>query len=156
MLGSLMASGCSRESAPAAKPAFEVGAAIRSQCEPEGDGIPAAFCQPLNAAVAELRAERRDDAWAVEMEKHIDEMFRDDGRYWAEIRSLECRRSLCAVEYAQDLDGGPTMNEMAFICLLQWLEPTTGGMGFEMSATSSKHKVVAVMIWKKKSGVQAG
>jgi hypothetical protein len=158
ILASLVATGCSPEApSTSARRSFELGSAITNQCEPtEGNGYPAAYCEPLNAAVAALRVEHRDEAWAGEMEKHIDEMFRADGRYWAEIRSLECRQTLCAVEYAQDLDAGPTLNEMAFVRLLQWLEPTTGGMGFEMSPASSRHKVISVMVWRKKPPATAG
>ena len=148
--------GCTQEADPPSRGSFELGAAIQGQCEPAGGGIPAAFCQPLAAAISELRAETRDDAWAAGMEQRIDEMFRSDGKYWAEIRSLDCRQTLCAVEYAQDVNGGPTLNEMAFVRLLQWLEPTTGGMGYEVSPASSQYKVVVVMVWKKKSLTRNG
>lgn len=134
-----------------------MASAITTQCHPpEGNGHPAAFCEPLNAAVAALRAESRDDAWADEMEKHIGETFLADGKYWAEIRSLECRQTLCAVEYAQNVNGGPAVNELAFVRVLQWLEPITGGMGFEQSSTSSQWNVIMVMIWKKKPAASAG
>jgi hypothetical protein len=33
---------------------------------------------------------------------------------------------------------------------IQPLEPATGGMGFEITPSSSQYKVISVMVWKKK------
>ena len=139
--------GCSNASSSKAQRPFALGPAIRGQCE--GEGAPAAFCPPLNEVIAQMLAEQRDENWADDMEKRIDQAMQVNGKYWAEIRSLECRRTLCALEYAARIDSACGVNARAFDALLRSLEPVSGGMGFELPKVDSEARVIGVMVWKR-------
>jgi len=97
-----------------------------------------------------MLSEPRDSGWADDMEQRIDEAMQVHGKYWAEIRSLECRRTLCALEYAARIDSAPGVNTRAFDELLRSLEPVAGGMGFELPKADSEARVIGVMVWKRR------
>lgn len=141
--------GCFDASSPQEKRPFALGPAIQSQCETEG--VAAAFCQPLKEVIAQMLVESRDEAWADNMEQRIEEALQVDGKRWAEIRSLECRRTLCALEYAVSTGTPAGVNAEAFDKLLLSLEPISGGTGFEMPKAGDKARVVGVMVWKRTS-----
>ncbi len=142
-------SGCSEASMTQPRRPFTLGPAIQEQCGQEGTR--AAFCQPLNASIAQMLAEPRDAAWADAMERRIDEMMQVNGKYWAEIRSLECRRTLCALEYVAAIDPALNVNAEAFDGLLSLLEPVTGGVGYELPNAGGEGRVVGVMVFKRAS-----
>jgi hypothetical protein len=143
--------GCSNASTSETPLPFTLGPAVRAQCE--GEGIPAAYCQPLNEAITQMLAESRDKDWADEMEQRIAEAMHLDGKHWAEIRSLECRRTLCALEYAARIDAAPAENTEGFDELLQSLESVSGGIGYELPKADGEARVVGVMVWKRKQEV---
>ena len=62
-----------------------------------------------------------------------------NGRPWAEIRALECRRTYCALEYAvdiDDLDHDVDGNEE----LEKLMEPVAGVMAPELPSNRGKEK----------------
>jgi hypothetical protein len=121
---------------------FEIGPAIRQMCE--GPGMPAAFCPELDSFVAALRAESRDASWAAEMESRIENYLRAMVGKEVDIRSLECRSTLCAVEYATAIPTGEEPVDDAET-LLGPLEPESGGIGYELAAKDQPAKVVCVL-----------
>ena len=132
---------------PESQRPFEVGSAVRQMCE--GPGIPAAFCPGLNSFVAALRAESRDASWADAMESRIENYLRAMSGKQVDIRSLECKSTLCAVEYATTFPTGeePDVDAEA---LLGPLEPESGGIGYELPVKDQPPKVVAVIGFRRR------
>lgn len=147
MSASLMvACGASREPGP-----FHLSASVADSCKPPGN--PAAFCRDLQHFLAELSAEPRDAEWARAMELRIERSLRVKGRPAGEIRSLECRSTLCAVEYVVDPEhvaqaDGDAQLELA-------MEPRTGGLAYESGGASGRHLLVTVMCWQKRRDERA-
>jgi hypothetical protein len=127
---------------------FEIGPAIRQMCE--GPGMPAAFCPELDSFVAALRAESRDTSWAAEMESRIENYLHAMLGKEADIRSLECRATLCAAEYATTIPIGEDPVDDAET-LLGPLEPESGGIGYEMANKDQPAKVVCVLGFKRRA-----
>jgi hypothetical protein len=144
MMCSLLA-GCGA-GAGADRGRFHLSASVADSCKPPG--LPAAFCRDLQGFLAELSAESRDEEWAAAMEARIEKSLRVKGQPAGEIRSLECRRTLCAVEFVVDpariarADGDAEL-ELA-------MEPRTGGLAYESGGASGRHRLVTVMCWQKR------
>ena len=125
---------------------FHLSASIADTCKPPGN--PAAFCRDLQGFLAELSADSRDAEWATQMESRIEKSLQVLGRAVGEIRSLECRSSLCAVEFVVDPEhveqaDGDSALELA-------MEPRTGGLAYESGGASGRHRLVTVMCWQKR------
>ena len=101
-------------------------------------------CQQMNQFLAQLRAEPRDEKWATSREDLLKRKFLAAGRKDLEIRALECRRSLCAIEYSLRID---IHTELDFGGLDGVLEPVTGAFAPEVDHVSG-HRSVTVMGFK--------
>jgi hypothetical protein len=142
VLSLLLLAGCG---AGGGRGRFHLSASMADSCKPPGS--PAAFCRDLQGFLAELSAESRDEEWAAAMESRIEKSLRVKGRAVGEIRSLECRRTLCAVEFVMDPERVAPADGDAELELA--LEPRTGGLAYEAGA-SGRHLLVAVMCWEKR------
>jgi hypothetical protein len=137
--------GASNQS-PIGKP-FELSPSVRDYCK----AMPSlAMCQAFSPLLAQFLAEKRDARWAAPIEARIENFMRVGGQPKVEIRSLECRSSHCALEYAVridgmdfDVDGDPELEKL--------VESMGGVMAPEVGATPAGHRMVSVMIWKKVS-----
>jgi hypothetical protein len=143
LLGALLLAAC--DAGPERGP-FHLSASVVDSCRPPG--IPAAYCAGLQRFLAELSAEPRDAEWASAMESRIEKSLLVKGRRAGEIRSLECRRTLCAVEYVVDPEHVEQADGDAALELE--MEPRTGGLAYESGGASGRHHVVTVMCWQKR------
>lgn len=63
-----------------------------------------AMCEEFERRLSEFLAESRDARWAAPVEKLISKSTLVNGKPRFEMRALECRRSLCVLEYAVSID----------------------------------------------------
>jgi hypothetical protein len=82
------------------------------------------------------------------MESLIERSLRVKGQTVGEIRSLECRRSLCAVEFVVDPERVAQADGDAELELA--MEPRTGGLAYESGGANGRHRLVTVMCWQKR------
>jgi hypothetical protein len=109
------------------------------------------MCEAFAPQLAEFLAEPRDAEWAAPVERLIAKSMLVDGRRWAEIRALECRRTRCALEYAvstedlgRNVDGDAELDRL--------MEPIGGVMAPELTSGSAKGGMwVSVLIWRKRA-----
>jgi hypothetical protein len=141
----VLSTACTSDTVPSRS--FSLSPSLQHQCE--GDGLHPDYCEPLNAAVIELKAETRDDAWADRMEALLAGMMTVEGKVWGEARSIECRRTLCAIEFAMPVSPPPQMDKEPMSRLKGQLEPTIGGFAPEFGVDSSKFRSVYVMICRR-------
>jgi hypothetical protein len=128
--------------------AFRLGAAMREQCA--SAPAPAPFCADLHDFLGKLAGEPRDARWAGDMEARLRKFLLVDGKPWAELRSLECRRTRCAMEFATSLaTAGEDIKGDGFDELLELMEPASGGMAYELPGANTPPKVVTVMCWQR-------
>jgi hypothetical protein len=125
---------------------FKVSDAVTTYCAMQP---PLMMCQMFAPQLAEFLAESRDAAWAAPMEKLIVKSMRVGGKQWTEIRALECRRTLCALEYAvpvddlnHNVDGDADLDRL--------MEPEGGVMAPELPSGMGAGKMVSVLIWRKR------
>jgi hypothetical protein len=76
---------------------FRASDSIMKKCNPDPNSP--WTCARLNELLPRLAKEPRDDAWATMMERKLRDRVQADGREF-EIRALECRSTVCAVECA--------------------------------------------------------
>lgn len=143
MMCLLMIAGCDTS---ADRGRFHLSASVADSCKPPGS--PAAFCRDLQGFLAELSAESRDEEWAEAMEARIEKSLRVKGQAVGEIRSLECRRTLCAVEFVVDPERVAQADGDAELELT--MEPRTGGLAYELGGAGGRHRLVTVMCWQKR------
>src|SRR5688500_3145851 len=125
---------------------FRISASVTQFCSYQP---PATMCVQFRPVFDEFLAETRDAQWAQHVERLILQFFLVNGQPWAETRSLECRRTLCALEYAVDvdnLDHDADGSEQ----LERLMEPVTGVMAPELPSAGGKGKIVSVLIWRKR------
>jgi hypothetical protein len=108
------------------------------------------MCEAFAPRLAELLAEPRDARWAAPVEALIARSMLVDGKPWVQIRALECRRTLCALEYAvpaddldHDVDGNAELE--------QFMEPVSGVVVPEPASGPGKSRMVSVLIWLRRS-----
>ena len=108
------------------------------------------MCEVFEPQMAEFLAESRDAKWAAPMETRIAKSMLVDGKPWAEIRALECRRTRCALEYAvsiddldHDVDGDAELDRL--------MDPAGGVVVPEPPSDSGKGKMISVLIWRRRS-----
>ena len=126
---------------------FRVSAAVTTYCA-ELAGL--AMCEAFKPQITEFFAEKREADWARAVEPLIARSLLVRGKSWAVIRSLECRRTLCALEYAvftDDLDREADGSEE----LARQVEPTGGVMAPELPGSDGRAKIVSVLIFRKRS-----
>ena len=82
------------------------------------------------------------------METLIEKSMRVEGKAWIEIRALECRRTLCALEYAvpvgdlsRDVDGSEELDRL--------VEAVGGVVIPELPSGTGQGKIVTVLLWRK-------
>jgi len=133
-----------KPSAAIGKP-FQLSPAITEFCAVKP---PAMMCEAFEPQLKEFLAETRDPQWAAQVEPLIAKSMLVKGRSWAEIRSLECRRTRCALEYAvstddlnHDADGNQELDRL--------MEPTGGVVVPEVSPGGGG-KIVSVLLWRKR------
>jgi hypothetical protein len=98
--------------------------------------------------------ESRDEARAPVLERRVEAAMKVDGKYWAEVRSLECRRTLCVVEWMADESRNSAINaeHAAFATLRPELEYVAGGVWYQLPSTMARVKVTAVQVFRIKTG----
>lgn len=124
---------------------FRVSDSVATYCS---EGRSLAMCEAFKPLLAEFFAETRDAAWAGTIEPLIEKSMLVQGKPRAEIRALECRRTMCALEYAvfvDDLDHGVDGSEQ----LSRLMEPLGGVMAPELPGADGRGKIVSVLIWRK-------
>ena len=130
---------------PVGKP-FRISESVKSYCAMKPPAMMCAMFEPL---LAEFMGEKREAPWAATMEMLIEKSMRVDGRRWVEIRGLECRRTLCALEYAvpvddmdHDVDGSEELERL--------MDSAGGVVAPELPAGPGNGKFVSVLIWRKR------
>jgi hypothetical protein len=110
---------------------------------------PPMMCTQALPLLASMSSEARDAAWAARMEALIEKFTRVDGRKWVGIRALECRSTLCALEYAVDVgdldhefDGNAELERL--------MDPIGGIVAPELGPDRRGGRMVSIMIWKKR------
>lgn len=108
------------------------------------------MCEAFKPQIAEFLAQKRDAAWARTIEPLIEKSMLVKGKPRAVIRALECRRTMCALEYAvfvddldHDVDGNQELSRL--------MEPVGGVMAPELPGADGRAKIVSVLIWRKVS-----
>jgi hypothetical protein len=108
------------------------------------------MCEEFRPLLADFLAESRDAEWASSVEALIAKSMEMNGKPWVQIRALECRHTLCALEYAvssDDLgriaDGDTQLDRL--------MEPIGGVMAPELASRSGKGTMVSVLIWRRRS-----
>lgn len=124
---------------------FRVSASVTEYCSMKPTIM---MCESFRPALDEFLAEARDARWAPPVERLIFESMLVKGKPWAEIRALECRRTICALEYAvsiDDLDHSVDGSEK----LETLMQPITGVIAPELPSNRGKGKMVSILIWRK-------
>jgi len=144
--GVMIGAGCGAMAAGVGGKPFEVSRSVTEYCALRP---PALMCTVFKPQLAEFLAETRDAKWAAPIEALIEKSMLEKGKSWMEIRALECRRTLCALEYAvnandtaHDVDGSPELDRL--------MEPIGGVVAPEVSLASGG-RIVSVLIWRKRS-----
>jgi len=107
------------------------------------------MCEAFEPLLAEFLAESRDAQWAAPVEKLIAKAMLVNGQPRVEIRALECRRMLCALEYAVSIDD-LNHNSDGDVELDRLMEPTGGVTAPEPTPGSGNGKIVSVLIWRRR------
>ncbi len=76
---------------------FPVSVSVQEQCK--ASQSEKSICDAVNLGLATMEQEPRDPAWAPMIEERLKESLAADPRGLS-IRTIECRRSLCALEVA--------------------------------------------------------
>ena len=107
-----------------------------------------AMCAAFEPLLEEFVSESRDSRWAVPVETLIRKFMLVNGQPWADIRALECRRTMCALEYAvsvddqsRHVDGDPQLEAT--------MTPVGGVVAPEVVA--GQGLMVSVLIWRRRS-----
>ena len=102
------------------------------------------ICEDLQEFLDAFNAESRDDAWAKAMETRIRRSRQIGGKAAGKIRSLECRRARCVLEYeiaakdaAREVDGDLELD--------QQMDLRTGAVSAE-----GEDPVVGIIAWQKR------
>ena len=125
---------------------FRVSESVKSYCAMQP---PVMMCVAFGPQLAEFMREEREASWAVPAEMLIEKSMRVGGQRRVEIRALECRHTLCALEYAvpvDDLDHDADGSEE----LERLMEPVGGVVVPELPTGSGKGKFVSVLFWRKR------
>jgi hypothetical protein len=124
---------------------FRISDSVKEYCDIRPRPM---MCDQALPLLAALRAETRDPRWAAPMEALIAKSMQVGGRQWVQIRSLECRSTRCALEYAvyvndldHDVDGNQELERL--------MEPVGGIVAPEVSLIQGKGMMVSVLIWSK-------
>lgn len=131
----------------AASAVLKVPPAITAMCATPPNSV--LVCEDLQLFLDVFNAETRDESWADDMEARIRKAMRIGGKELREIRTLQCRRSRCALVYsvaAQDaekeVDGDLTLDQL--------MDVRTWAQGPEGAEESAASTVVGMLVWQKR------
>jgi hypothetical protein len=124
---------------------FRVSASVTDYCASEPR---LTMCEAFEPLLAKFLAESRDASWAAPVERLIEASMRVKGKARVLIRALECRRTLCALEYVAflddmdfEVDGSEELSRL--------MEPVGGVMAPELPGKDLRGKMISVLIWRK-------
>ncbi len=142
LIGSIAPSGFARDSGDRT---FSIPEAIRASCQAPNSAL---ICEDLQEFLDALNAERRDDAWAKEMEARIRKSLRVGGKETREILALECRQARCAVVYSvagkdaeREVDGDGTLDEL--------MDVRTGTVA-PNAGSAEGDTIIGMLAWQKR------
>lgn len=129
---------------------FPISASVESDCNRRlSDKDSDAICADLYKALSEMSKEPRDSAWARSMESMLRNMVMTASETY-EIRGIECRTSLCALEvssiYGQFLYSRHISHDDALYDGLYDLGATTG---YEKNASDQRITVTFLMLHRR-------